>query len=293
MIEKRIDKIQSLPKIYSGKVRDLYKIDKNTILMVATDRISTFDIILNQLIPNKGIYLTQISLFWFNYFKNIKNHLIDKKIDTILKDDELAYASRRSVIVKKLIPLPIEFIIRGYLAGNGFKDYLKSGEISGIKLPKNLLIGEKFEQAIFTPSTKAPTGKHDENITILQCKNIIGSEITDKIMKLTLEIYEKANNFANMHNVIIADTKFEFGLDENGELLLMDEILTPDSSRFWDKGKYKVGTNPENFDKQYIRDYLEIELKWDKNPPIPDLPKKIIEKTQEKYLEIIKRFNIK
>ncbi|HMT02116.1 MAG TPA: phosphoribosylaminoimidazolesuccinocarboxamide synthase [Burkholderiales bacterium] len=293
MIEKPIDKIQSLPKIYSGKVRDLYKIDKNTILMVATDRISTFDIILNQLIPNKGIYLTQISLFWFNYFKNIKNHLIGKKIDTLLKGDELAYANGRSVIVKQLTPIPIEFIIRGYLAGNGFKDYLKSGEISGIKLPKNLSVGEKLEQAIFTPSTKAPVGTHDENITILQCKNIIGSELTNKIMKLTLEIYEKANNFANEHNVIIADSKFEFGLDENGELLLMDEILTPDSSRFWDKNKYKAGTNPENFDKQFIRDYLEIELKWDKNPPIPDLPKKIIEKTQEKYQEIIKRFNIK
>lgn len=293
MIDKHTNHIKSLSKIYSGKVRDLYEIDENFMLMVASDRLSTFDIILNQTIPNKGIYLTKTSVFWFNYFKDIKNHLTNKTIDSVLSADELVYAKDRSIIVKKTTTLPFEFIVRGYLAGSGYKSYTQNGEICGIKLPKGLLQAEKLEQPIFTPSTKATSGKHDEHINILECKNIIGNELTNKIQEITFKMYNEANNFAKQHGIIIADTKFEFGLDTNGELLLIDEILTPDSSRFWDKKSYKIGVNPESYDKQFVRDYLEIQLKWNKQPPIPDLPETVIEKTQEKYYEIIKRFNIK
>ncbi|MDQ5920305.1 MAG: phosphoribosylaminoimidazole-succinocarboxamide synthase [Pseudomonadota bacterium] len=287
-----IDNIKSLPRIYSGKVRDLYNIDDKKMLMVASDRLSTFDIILNQAIPKKGIYLTQISLFWFNYLNDIKNHLTNYKLEDFLTGTELEYAQGRAVIVNKLKPVPIEAIVRGYLAGSGYKDYLKHGAICGISLPPHLRNAEKLPYPIFTPSTKAQIGDHDENITMQQCKNIIGAQLTEQIQQTAIEIYQKASELALKKGIIIADTKFEFGLNDDGELVLMDEVLTPDSSRFWNQDEYIVGTNPPSFDKQFVRDYLELELCWNKQPPIPDLPAAIIQKTVDKYYEIIKRLGI-
>ncbi len=286
--------ITTLKKIYSGKVRDLDEIDSKNMLMVATDRLSTFDIILNQEIPNKGKYLTQISLFWFKLLENIiPNHLVkNKQLADLLSGNELDYAKERSSIVKKLQPLPIEVIIRGYLAGSGYKDYTKAGSICGIKLPQGLQNAQKLASPIFTPSTKAQIGKHDENITFKQCENLIGKDLTMQIEDLATKLYTNATQKADECNIIIADTKFEFGLDDNGTLTLMDEVLTPDSARFWDKSTYKIGSNPQSFDKQFVRDYLELDIKWNKLPPTPDLPEKIIQKTQSKYVEIMNRLQI-
>lgn len=285
--------IVSLPKLYSGKVRDLYAIDDKFMLMVASDRLSTFDIILNQEIPKKGIYLTQISLFWMKQLQHIiPNHLSNKKLDDYLNKDELAYASERGVIVKRLKPVPIEVIVRGYLSGSGYKDYIATGKISGIQIPVGLKNAEKLPTPIFTPSTKAAVGDHDENITLNQCCNLIGKELTTQIEKIALELYKCASKIAESHGIILADTKFEFGIDENGILTLMDEALTPDSSRFWDAASYQVGVEPNSFDKQFVRNYLEKEIKWNKLPPIPDLPNDVIQKTSDKYYEIIKRFGI-
>ena len=285
--------ITSLSKIYSGKVRDLYDIDHTNMLMIASDRISTFDVILEQLIPNKGKYLTQISLFWFEYLKDIcPNHLTNHKLSEYLSGTELEYAKDRGVIVKKLKPVPVEVIVRGYLAGTGYKDYLKNGEICGIKLPSNLKNAEKLDEPIFTPSTKAAVGDHDENITIEQCQNLIGTELTQKLRTTAINLYKKASELALTKGIIIADTKFEFGIDNENQLILMDEVLTPDSSRFWDINEYSVGSNPPSFDKQYLRDYLELTLKWNKEPPIPELPREVIQTTADKYQEIMKRLGI-
>lgn len=285
-----MDYITSLTKVYSGKVRDLYEIDNKTMLMIATDRLSTFDIILNQTIKDKGKYLTQISLFWFNKLENIvPNHLIDINLEKYLKQDELEYIKNRAVVVKRLKPLPIEVIVRGYLAGSGYKDYLETGMISGIKLQTGLQNAEKLPHPIFTPSTKAKVGDHDENITINECEAILGNELTKQVGDIAIKLYTQASIYAKTKNIIIADTKFEFGLDENNTLTLMDEVLTPDSSRFWDEATYKIGTNPPSFDKQFVRDYLELDIKWNKQPPIPDLPEQIIKKTQDKYIEIMNR----
>ena len=287
-----LDAITSLKKIYTGKVRDLYDIDSATMLMVASDRLSTFDIILNQIIPNKGIYLTQISLFWFNYLSNISNHLTHTPLHTILHGAELEYATGRAVIVHKLKPLAIEVIIRGYLAGTGYSDYLRDGAICGIKLPPNLNNAEQLPQPIFTPSTKAAIGAHDQNITIQQCKDIVGNERYAQIEQCALEMYNQATRLALTKGIIIADTKFEFGLDADEKLYVMDEILTPDSSRFWDKTTYTIGKNPDGFDKQFVRDYLIKDLKWNKEPPIPDLPPSVIQQTQDKYYEMVQRLGI-
>lgn len=288
--------LHSLKKIYSGKVRDLYEIDTNSMLMVASDRLSTFDIILNQQIPNKGAVLTKLSLFWFNYLKHIvPNHILtngSKQLKQILSPEEYSYAKNRSMVVKRLRALPVEVIIRGYLAGSGYTDYLKTGEISGIQLPTQLKLAQKLPQPIFTPSTKAVFGEHDENISLKQCKHLIGSQLTDQVEKIALNLYQTAAAHAINYGIIIADTKFEFGLDDDGTLTLMDEALTPDSSRFWDLDNYQVGKNPQSFDKQFVRDYLSITLKWDKKPPIPDLPQNIITGTADRYLEIIKRFRL-
>ncbi|TXH55928.1 MAG: phosphoribosylaminoimidazolesuccinocarboxamide synthase [Bacteroidia bacterium] len=285
-----LNPITSLKKIYAGKVRDLYKIDDDTMLMVATDRLSTFDVIMNQEIPNKGIILTQISLFWFNLMKDIiKNHLLPIPLSSILKNKELAYAENRAIIVKKLQPIPIEVIIRGYLSGSGYKDYLQTGAISGIKLPSGLKNNAKLPNPIFTPSSKAQIGDHDENITIMECKNHIGSELTDKIASIALKIFATASEYANKCGIIIADTKLEFGLDHEHNLVLMDEVLTPDSSRFWDLNTYEADNIMQSFDKQFIRDYLELDIKWNKLPPIPDIPEVIIQQTQAKYQELLNR----
>jgi len=285
--------ITSLPKLYSGKVRDLYTIDDKFMLMVASDRLSAFDVILNQGIPKKGIYLTQISLFWMKQLQHIiPNHLSNKKLEDYLTPDELAYGNGRGVIVKKLKPVPIEVIVRGYLAGSGYKDYIATGKISGIQIPPGLKNAEKLPTPIFTPSTKAAIGDHDENITLAQCNALIGEQLTQQIEKVAIDIYKNASLLAEKHGIILADTKFEFGIDENGVLTLMDEVLTPDSSRFWDAESYLVGTEPNSFDKQFVRNYLEKEIKWNKVPPIPDLPNDVIQKTSDKYYEIIRRFGI-
>jgi len=282
--------IKSLDKIYSGKVRDLYAIDAQSMLMVASDRLSTFDIILNQPIPDKGKYLTQISLFWFDKLAHVvPNHLLNIDLGKYLTPLELDYVAGRGTTVKRLKPLPIEIIVRGYLAGTGYKDYVKSGSICGIKLPQGLANAAPLPQPIFTPSTKAKTGDHDENITLKECEAVIGSELTMQVADIAIKLYNEACRYALTKNIIIADTKFEFGLDENNQLTLMDEVLTPDSSRFWDTATYKVGINPPSFDKQFVRDYLELDIKWNKLPPIPDLPAHIIKQTQDKYHEITQR----
>lgn len=287
------NKITSLAKLYSGKVRDLYVVDDKYMLMIASDRLSAFDVILNQPIPKKGIFLTQISLFWMQQLKYIiNNHASNKKLEDYLNPDELAYAKGRAVIVKRLKPVPVEVIVRGYLAGSGYKDYIASGKICGIPLPPGLKNAEKLPQPIFTPSTKAAQGDHDENITLAQCQNLIGADLTSQVEKAALKLYLAASEIAEKRGIILADTKFEFGLDENGTLTLMDEALTPDSSRFWDMTTYQAGIEPDSFDKQFVRNYLEKEIKWNKLPPIPDLPDEIIQKTGDKYYEIIKRLGI-
>ena len=285
--------IHSLTKIYSGKVRDLYAIDDKTMLMVTSDRLSTFDIILNQTIPDKGKYLTRISLFWFDYLADIMpNHLVNISVINILAEDELKYAEQRSIVVKRLTPVPIEIIVRGYLSGSGYKDYLAKGEICGHKLPAGMLNAQKLAKPIFTPSSKAKLGEHDENMTVSQCALLIGEKLTQEIEALAIKLYNKASLYAQTKGLIIADTKFEFGFDENMQLTLMDEVLTPDSSRFWDSEKYVVGTNPDSFDKQFVRDYLEKIIKWNKLPPIPNLPEDVIFKTSDKYHEVLLRLGI-
>ncbi|MBL4661865.1 MAG: phosphoribosylaminoimidazolesuccinocarboxamide synthase [Alcanivoracaceae bacterium] len=274
----------NLPLIHKGKVRDVYQIDDQTLLMVASDRLSAFDVVLPDAIPQKGQLLTQISNFWFKKSADIiANHLTGipvQKVISLANDDLIA----RAVVVMKLKALPVEAIVRGYIIGSGWKDYQNTGKICGITLPKNLQQAEKLPQAIFTPSSKAQVGGHDENITFEAMVDKIGLELSNQIKQISLKLYDMAAVHASDNGIIIADTKFEFGLDENDQLVLMDEILTPDSSRFWNKEKYNVGSSPESYDKQFIRDYLET-LDWDKTSPGPNVPNKIIQATAEKYHE--------
>lgn len=285
--------VHSLKKLYSGKVRDLYEIDNKHMLMVASDRISTFDIVLNQPIPQKGVFLTQISLYWFNKLKHIiPNHLTTLRVEDYLTPNEISYVKNRSSIVKKLNPVPIEAIVRGYLAGSGYKEYLNTSQICGIDLPPGLENAAKLPEPIFTPSTKAAIGNHDENISFKQCVDLVGQELSTQIRDTSIKLYKEAAKIALDVGIIIADTKFEFGLDEKSNLVLMDEVLTPDSSRFWDLAYYSAGRNPPSFDKQFVRDYLELDVKWNKLPPIPTLPNDIIQKTISRYSEIITRLDI-
>lgn len=286
-------RIYSLEKFYSGKVRDLYSIDDSRILMVASDRISTFDVILNQLIPNKGIYLTQISSYWFNKLQHIiPNHIISYNLGDFLTQEEISYAQYRSIVVKKVKALPIEIIVRGYLFGSAYDEYKNTGQVCGINLPQGLRKAQALPYPIFTPSTKAKIGMHDENITLEKCKHMIGVDLTHQVKDVAIRLYNFACSIASECNVIIADTKFEFGIDENGSIILIDEVLTPDSSRFWDMKNYHNEESPSSFDKQFLRDYLVKNLKWNKVPPIPELPKDIIEITRQRYLEVINRFGI-
>jgi len=274
----------NLPLIHKGKVRDVYQIDDQTLLMVASDRLSAFDVVLPDVIPQKGQLLTQLSNFWFKKTVDIiANHLTDipvQKVMSLANDDLIA----RAVVVKKLKALPVEAIVRGYIIGSGWKDYQNTGKICGMTLPKNLQQAEKLPQAIFTPSSKAQVGDHDENITFEAMVDKIGLELSNQIKQVSLKLYNMAAIHASNNGIIIADTKFEFGVDENDQLVLMDEILTPDSSRFWNKNIYKVGTSPESYDKQFIRDHLET-LDWNKTPPGPHVPKEILQATAEKYHE--------
>ena len=278
--------IQSLQLFHQGKVRDTYVVDDQHFLMVTSDRISAFDVIMNEAVESKGKILSRVSNFWFHKTESIiKNHLTDIAPESVVKDNEIPLIKDRSVVVKRLQPLPVEAIVRGYLIGSGWKDYQSSGSVSGITLPKNLQQAEKLAEPIFTPSTKAAVGDHDENISFDQMANVIGEDRAKNIKDKSIEIYNFASDYALDRGIIIADTKFEFGLDDQGDLILMDEILTPDSSRFWDADLYKIGMSPQSFDKQFLRDWLES-IDWNKQPPPPPLPSDVIEMTKQKYQHV-------
>ncbi len=282
--------IKSLPLINSGKVRDIYGIDDDHMLIVTTDRISAFDVILPDPIPGKGAVLTAMSNFWFDLTRHIiPNHLSDRRLEEILPDaDERAPVQDRSVIVLRQKPLPVEAVVRGYIIGSGWKDYQKTGAICGIKLHKGLKQAERLPEPIFTPSTKSELGEHDENISFEESVALLGREMAEKVRDVSLQIYQYAADYARQRGIIIADTKFEFGTDKNGGLVLIDEILTPDSSRFWPADSYGPGTSPPSFDKQYVRDYLET-LDWNKKAPGPRLPDVVIRNTAAKYREARER----
>lgn len=277
----------SLKKIYSGKVRDLYEIDDKTMLIVATDRLSAFDVILDEPIVGKGEILTQISNFWFGKLAHIMpNHFTGQTVFDVLPENEARAIEQRAVVAKRLTPVKIEAVVRGYLSGSGWKEYQKSGTVCGIKLPENLREAEQLPEVIFTPSTKAEVGDHDENISFEQCVEIIGADLAEQVRSKAIQLYSEAAAYAKSRGIIIADTKFEFGLDENGVLTLMDEVLTPDSSRFWAVETYEVGKNPPSFDKQFVRDWLE-QSGWNKQPPAPAVPADVLTKTVEKYREAL------
>ena len=277
----------SLKKIYSGKVRDLYEIDDKRILMVASDRLSAFDVILDDPIPGKGEILTQISNFWFRKLAHIMpNHFTGDTVYDVLPESEAAALEKRAVVVKKLTPVKVEAIVRGYLAGSGWKDYRKTGAVCGIKLPEGLQESQQLPEAVFTPSTKAAVGDHDENISFEECERIIGKELAAEVRTKAIRLYTEAAEYAKSRGIIICDTKFEFGVDENDTLTLMDEVLTPDSSRFWPAGQYQVGINPPSFDKQFVRDWLE-QSGWNKQAPAPKVPADVIQKTIDKYREAL------
>ncbi len=279
--------LAGIKKLRSGKVREVFDLGE-TLLFVVTDRISAFDVILADPIPHKGAVLNQISAFWFKRFGDVPNHLVTANFEEF--PDELQEFREqlvgRSMIVKKTKPLPVECVVRGYLAGSGWKEYQQSQSVCGIKLPAGLKLASQLPEPIFTPATKAEEG-HDENIDMKRCAQILGEEVADRVKTLSLEIYLRGRDHADQQGIIVADTKSEFGTVD-GDLLLIDECLTPDSSRFWPKDQYVVGQSPPSFDKQFVRDYLET-LDWDKTPPAPRLPKEVIEKTSAKYLEAFRR----
>ena len=279
--------ILPLKKLYSGKVRDLYEIDEKSMLIVASDRLSAFDVILNEPIVGKGEILTQLSNFWFKKLAHIMpNHFTGQTVFDVLPENEARLIEKRAVVVKRLTPIKIEAVVRGYLSGSGWVQYQKTGTICGIKLPENLREAAKLPEVIFTPSTKAEVGEHDENISFEQCIEIIGEKLANEVRSKAIALYTEAAQYALSRGIIIADTKFEFGLDENGVLTLMDEVLTPDSSRFWSVQTYEVGKNLPSFDKQFIRDWL-VQSGWNKQPPAPAIPTDVLKKTIAKYQEAL------
>ncbi len=280
--------IKSLALLNRGKVRDIYAVDDEHMLIVTTDRLSAFDVILPDPIPGKGTILTTVSNFWFNKTQHIiANHLTDKTLDDVLPEAaERNVIKGRGIVVRKLNPLPVEAIVRGYLIGSGWNDYQKTGAVCGIQLPEGLQQAQQLPQAIFTPSTKAEVGGHDENISFEKTVNLLGQDMAEQVRNVSIKLYQEAAAYALKRGIIIADTKFEFGTDKNGELILIDEVLTPDSSRFWPVDAYQVGQNPPSFDKQYVRDYLET-LDWNKTDPGPRLPEEVIQRTGEKYREVM------
>ncbi len=282
--------ISGLELINRGKVRDIYAIDDEHMLIVTSDRLSAFDVILPQPIPGKGEVLTRVSNFWFRRMEHIlPNHLTDIPLAEVVKDaDQRAVLGDRAIVVRKLEPLPVEAIVRGYIIGSGWKDYQKTGKVCGIELPQGLQLADKLPQAIYTPSTKAELGAHDENVDFEHTVKLLGRELAEQVRDASLKIYTEAAAHALEKGIIIADTKFEFGLDKEGCLHIIDEALTPDSSRFWPADQYRPGISPPSFDKQFVRDYLET-LDWDKTPPGPELPQAIIDKTAEKYREAEQR----
>ena len=282
--------LPGLKLLHRGKVRDVYALDSSHLLIVATDRLSAFDVVLPDAIPGKGELLTQLSNFWFAYTASlVPNHLTGIDVSSVLPVgvDAGLYA-RRSVVARRLRPIPIEAVARGYLAGSGWRDYQASGQISGIALPRGLRLAERLPDAIFTPSTKAAAGSHDEAIDFDTVVTLIGSDLAKQVRDATLSLYRHAAEHAARCGILIADTKFEFGLDDTGQLLVMDEMLTPDSSRFWPADEYRVGINPPSFDKQFVRDFLET-LDWNKRAPGPHIPADVIERTRAKYEEALRR----
>ena len=278
--------IDNLELIARGKVRDIYRIDDEHMLIVSTDRLSAFDVVFAQTILNKGALLTQVSNFWFERTGHIiRNHLSDLSLEDYVSAEDLEQLKSRSIIVKRLKTLPVEAIVRGYIIGSGWKDYQATGELCGIKLPKGLQQAEQLVEPIFTPSSKAAVGDHDINISFDDAIELIGEDMANQVKDVSIALYKMASDYALERGIIIADTKFEFGVDENNQLVLIDEILTPDSSRYWPADQYKKGISPPSYDKQFIRDYLET-LDWDKTPPAPSIPQDIIDRTQQKYQDV-------
>ncbi|MCC6068745.1 phosphoribosylaminoimidazolesuccinocarboxamide synthase [Ferrovum sp. PN-J185] len=277
--------ITSLPLVAKGKVRDIYAVGDDHLLMITTDRLSAFDVVFPNGIPGKGKILNQFSLFWFKMFEPlIANHLSGIAPESVVAPSEVDQVKDRSVVVKRLKGVPLEAVVRGYLEGSGWKEYQDSHSVCGIKLPDGLQRADKLPQPLFTPATKAAVGDHDENISFEQACRAVGQELATEVRDISIKLYQRAADYALARGIIIADTKFEFGLNDQGELVLMDEVLTPDSSRFWPKDSYQVGTSPESFDKQYVRNWLE-KIKWNKAPPAPLLPPDVIQVTHNKYLE--------
>jgi phosphoribosylaminoimidazole-succinocarboxamide synthase len=282
--------VPDLPLIGRGKVRDIYSVDDQHLLLVTTDRLSAYDVVMPDPVPGKGEVLTQISLFWFRMMADIiDNQLTDLTVADVVKDPELQEQLKtRALVVKRLKPLPVEAVVRGYLIGSGWNDYRATGQVCGIDLPAGLRQAEKLPETLFTPAYKAEAGEHDENISFDKVIELVGEKMATRIRDLSIRIYERAAAYALERGIIIADTKFEFGTDEQGRLYIIDEVLTPDSSRFWPVDAYAVGISPPSFDKQFVRDYLET-LDWDKTAPGPDLPAGILEKSAEKYREAFER----
>jgi len=282
--------LQSLPLLARGKVRDIYSVGDDHLLIVTTDRLSAFDVVLPDPIPGKGAVLTAVSSFWFERTRAlVPNHLVDVTLESVLPNRrEREQVEGRAVVVRKLKALPVEAIVRGYLIGSGWKDYQASGAVCGIQLPDGLQLADQLPDAIYTPSTKAELGDHDVNIEYAQSVELLGAGLASRVRDVSLQIYTEAALYARQRGIIIADTKFEFGLDDNDELVLIDEALTPDSSRFWPQDEYRAGISPPSFDKQFVRDYLET-LDWDKTPPGPSLPGDIIQRTAEKYQQALRQ----
>jgi phosphoribosylaminoimidazole-succinocarboxamide synthase len=281
-------KINSLKRIGKGKVRDIYAVGDDKMLIVTSDRLSAFDVVLTDPIPDKGRVLNEMANFWFGKLGHIvPNQLTGVDPVSVVKKDEIPQVEGRAVVVKKLKPLPIEAVVRGYIIGSGWKDYQKTGKVCGIELPKGLQQAQKLPEPIFTPATKAETG-HDENISFEEAAKLVGQANAEKVRDISIRLYKEASEYAAKKGIIIADTKFEFGLNDKNEIVLIDEVLTADSSRFWPADSYQVGMSPPSFDKQYVRDYLET-LDWDKTPPAPKLPPEVIRKTSEKYREALER----
>jgi phosphoribosylaminoimidazole-succinocarboxamide synthase len=279
-------KIKSLPRLGKGKVRDIYAVESDKMLIVTSDRLSAFDVVLPDPIPDKGRVLNEMANFWFAKLGHIvPNQLTGIDPESVVTNEEKQQVRDRSVFVKKLKPLPNEAVVRGYIIGSGWKDYQKTGKVCGIELPKGLRQAEKLAEPIFTPATKAEEG-HDENISFAEVEKLIGKDLAAKVREVSIRLYKEASDYAAKKGIIIADTKFEFGLDSKNQIVLIDEVLTADSSRFWPADSYQVGVSPPSYDKQYVRDYLET-LDWDKTPPAPRLPSEVISKTSEKYREAL------
>ncbi len=281
--------LKSLKFLHRGKVRDLYAVGEDKLLVIQTDRLSAFDVILPDPIPEKGRVLTEMSFFWFKKLGHVvANHLTDVRPETVVAPAERGQVEGRAMVVKKLQPLKIEAVVRGYLIGSGWNDYQRTGAVCGIALPAGLKQAQKLPQAIFTPATKAPIGSHDENISFEQAAEIVADRaLAERVRDISIRLYSEAAEYAATHGIIIADTKFEFGTDASGELVLIDEILTPDSSRFWPASEYRIGISPPSFDKQFVRDWLETQP-WNKKAPAPHLPADVLKKTTEKYKEALR-----